>query len=484
MNPIAPKQTTIKSSFSISGVGLHTGESVTLTFHPAEENHGYKFRRIDLPGQPIIEADCDLVVDTSRGTTLEKKGARIGTIEHVLAALVGCEIDNVLMDVTAAEMPIMDGSSKPFVDALLKCGIVEQEQDREYFEIPYNINFTDEANKVEIIAMPVNEYRLTVMVDYNSQVLGSQHAGITNISEFKSEIASCRTFCFLHELEFLLNNNLIKGGDLNNAIVVVDKAVSQDELNRLAKVFNKPSIEVKKEGILNNLDLRFQNEPARHKLLDMIGDLALAGMPIKGQIMAARPGHASNVAFAKKIKQVMKKELRRKQEGIPHYNPNEKPLYNTSEIMKMLPHKHPFLLVDKILYKDEKTITAIKNVTFDQYFFQGHFPGDPIFPGVLQLEAMAQAGGVLILSTVDDPENFGTYFLKIENARFKDKVVPGDTLLMKMELTEPVRRGLCVMRGKIWVGEKLVCEADMMAQIVRIKEPENQGITATAIAGN
>jgi UDP-3-O-[3-hydroxymyristoyl] N-acetylglucosamine deacetylase/3-hydroxyacyl-[acyl-carrier-protein] dehydratase len=386
----------------------------------------------------------------------------------VLAALVGLEIDNAIMDVSGPEMPIMDGSSRPFVDALLATGTVELDAEREYFEIPYNIHYTDEANQVEIIAMPVNEYRLTVMVDYNSPVLGSQHAAITHLSEFKDSIAPCRTFCFLHELEYLLANNLIKGGDLNNAIVVVDRTVSQDELDRLAQVFNKPSVEVRKEGILNNLDLRFQNEPARHKLLDMIGDLALAGMPIKGQIMAARPGHASNVAFAKKIKQVIKKELRRKQEGPPTYDPNAKPLYSTADIIKMLPHKHPFLLVDKIVSKDNKTIVAIKNITYDQPFFAGHFPGDPIMPGVLQLEAMAQAGGVLILSTVPDPENYGTYFLKIDNAKFKDKVVPGDTLVMKMELVEPIRRGICIMRGRAFVGDKLVSEAEMMAQIVKI----------------
>lgn len=467
MSQINPKQTTLKAPVTLNGVGLHSGAEVSLTFQPAEANHGYKFRRVDLPGQPIIEADCDLVTDTSRGTTLEKNGASISTVEHVLAALVGLEIDNVLLDVSGPEMPILDGSSKPFVEALSACGTVELDAEREYFEIPYNIHFTDEANQVEIIAMPVNEYRLTVMVDYNSPVLGSQHAALTHISEFKNQIAPCRTFCFLHELEMLLANNLIKGGDLNNAIVVVDRAVSQDELDRLAKVFNKPSVEVRKEGILNNLDLRFQNEPARHKLLDMIGDLALAGMPIKGQIMAARPGHASNVAFAKKIKQVIKKEQRRKQEGPPQFDPNAKPLYNTSDIIKMLPHKHPFLLVDKIVSKDDKTIVAIKNITYDQPFFAGHFPGDPIMPGVLQLEAMAQAGGVLILSTVPDPENYSTYFLKIDNAKFKDKVVPGDTLVMKMELLD-IRRGICTMTGKAFVGDKLVSEAEMTALISKI----------------
>lgn len=481
MSKLNPKQTTLKSPVTLSGVGLHTGANVTLTFHPAPENHGYKFRRTDIAEQPIIEADCDLVTDTSRGTTLEKKGVKISTVEHVLAALVGCEIDNVLMDIDGPEMPIMDGSSRPFVEALSQTGTVEQESDREYFEIPYNIHFTDDNNQVEIIAMPVDEYRLTVMVDYNSPVLGSQHAAITSLAEFKSEIAPCRTFCFLHELEYLLDNNLIKGGDLNNAIVLVDRPVSQVELDRLAAVFQKPSVEVKQDGILNTLDLHFQNEPARHKLLDMIGDLALVGMPIKGQIMAARPGHASNVAFAKKIKQVMKKEMRRKQDGVPHYNPNEKPIYSTKDIIRLLPHKHPFLLVDKIIAKDEKSVTAVKNITYDEPFFVGHFPGDPIMPGVLQLEAMAQAGGVLILSQVPDPENYGTYFLKIDNAKFKDKVVPGDTLVMKMELTEPVRRGLCVMKARAWVGDKLVSEAEMMAQIIRIaedKDPEAQKSTS------
>ena len=467
MSQINPKQTTLKAPVTLQGVGLHSGAEVSLTFQPAEAHHGYKFRRVDLPGQPIIEADCDLVTDTSRGTTLEKNGASISTVEHVLAALVGLEIDNVLMDVSGPEMPIMDGSSIPFVEALSACGTIELEAEREYFEIPYNIHYTDPENQVEIIAMPVNEYRLTVMVDYNSPVLGSQHAALTHISEFKHQIAPCRTFCFLHELEMLLANNLIKGGDLNNAIVVVDRAVSQDELDRLAKVFKKPSVEVRKEGILNTLELRFQNEPARHKLLDMVGDLALAGMPIKGQIMAARPGHASNVAFAKKIKQVIKKELRRKQEGPPQYDVNAKPLYNTTDIIKMLPHKHPFLLVDKIVSKDERTIVAVKNITYDQPFFAGHFPGDPIMPGVLQLEAMAQAGGVLILSTVPDPENYSTYFLKIDNAKFKDKVVPGDTLVMKMELLD-IRRGICTMTGKAFVGDKLVSEAEMTALISKI----------------
>jgi UDP-3-O-[3-hydroxymyristoyl] N-acetylglucosamine deacetylase/3-hydroxyacyl-[acyl-carrier-protein] dehydratase len=463
------KQTTIKNSITVSGVGLHTGAVVNLTFSPAPVNHWYKFQRTDLEGQPIIEADCELVVDTSRGTTLEKNGARVNTVEHALAALVGLELDNVLLEIDGPEMPIMDGSSKPFVDALLSVGIVEQDAEREYFHIPVNVHYNDNQNHIEMVAMPLDDYRATVMVDYNSPVLGSQHATITNLNEFEKEIASCRTFCFLHELEMMLNNNLIKGGDLNNAIVIVDRVVEDQEMERLAKVFNKPKVEVRKEGILNNLELRFQNEPARHKLLDLLGDLALIGMPIKAQIMAARPGHASNVAFARKIKALIKKTKKKNNSDAPVYNPNVKALYEYKEISKFLPHKHPFLLVDKILEKTPTYVIAIKNITGDQYFFDGHFPGDPIFPGVLQLEAMAQAGGVLILSEVEDPENYTTLFLKIDKARFKDKVVPGDTLVMKLEMLEPVRRGICLMRGRCFVGEKLVSEAEMMAQIVKIK---------------
>lgn len=462
------KQTTLKKAVTLSGVGLHTGANVKLTLVPAPVNHWYKFQRVDLPNQPVIDADADLVVETSRGTTLEKHGARISTVEHALAALVGMEVDNVLLQIDGPEMPIMDGSSKQFVEKILEAGIVEQDAEREYFSIQSNVHYNDKDNHVEMVAMPLDDYRATVMVDYNSPVLGSQHATITNLGEFEKQIASCRTFCFLHELEMMLNNNLIKGGDLNNAIVIVDRIVEDHEMERLAKIFDKPKVEVRKEGILNNVELRFQNEPARHKLLDLLGDLALIGMPIRAQIMAARPGHGSNVAFAKKIKALIKKS-KKKVSDAPAYNPNVKPLYEHKDISRFLPHKHPFLLVDKIIEKSPNHVLAIKNVTADQYFFNGHFPGDPIFPGVLQLEAMAQAGGVLILSEVDDPENYTTLFLKIDNAKFKDKVVPGDTLIMKLELMEPIRRGICLMRGRAYVGDKLVSEAEMMAQIVRIR---------------
>ncbi len=464
-------QTTLNGPVSFEGVGLHTGVAVTMTFLPAEEDHGYVFQRVDLEGQPLIKADVDNVVDTSRGTTIEENGARVYTVEHVLAALAGLEIDNVLIQLNNAEPPIADGSSYPFIEKLLETGIKEQTKEREYFEVPKNIAFRDEERGVEMIAMPLNDYRISVMVDYNSPVLGSQHASITKMSEFKDEIAPCRTFCFLHELEMLLTNNLIKGGDLNNAIVIVDRVVEDHELEHLAKLFNKPKVEVKKEGILNNVQLRFQNEPARHKLLDIVGDLALVGRPLKAQIMAARPGHAANVEFARKIKKVMleaQKEQKKKQD-IPQYDPNAKPVFTYSEIEKILPHKFPFLLVDKIVGLTEKEVIAVKNVTGDQYFFQGHFPGEPLMPGVLQLEIMAQAGGVLVLHDKEDPEKWSTYFVKIENAKFKDKVIPGDTLVIKMELMAPVRRGLCLMHGEAFVGDRMVCEADMMAQVIKNK---------------
>jgi UDP-3-O-[3-hydroxymyristoyl] N-acetylglucosamine deacetylase/3-hydroxyacyl-[acyl-carrier-protein] dehydratase len=470
-NSLEILQTTLNGPVSFSGVGLHTGNKVTMTFLPAEEDHGYIFQRVDLEGQPKVRADVDNVVDTSRGTTIEENGARVYTVEHVLAALAGLEIDNVLIQLDAPEPPIADGSSYPFIEELLKVGIKEQNKEREYFEIPRNITFREEERGVEMIAMPLNDYRLSVMVDYNSPVLGSQHASITKMSEFKDEISSCRTFCFLHELEMLLENNLIKGGDLNNAIVIVDRVVEDFELEHLAKLFNKPKVEVKKEGILNNVQLRFQNEPARHKLLDMIGDLALVGKPLKAQIMAARPGHAANVEFARKIKKVMietKKMLKKKQD-IPFYDPNLKPIYSYTEIGRIMPHKFPFLLVDKIVELTDKKVVAVKNITGDQYFFQGHFPNEPLMPGVLQLECMAQAGGVLVLHDKEEPEKWSTYFVKIENAKFKDKVVPGDTLVIKMELTAPVRRGLCLMHGEAYVGDRMVCEADMMAQVIMNK---------------
>ncbi len=459
------RQTTIKNPVTISGVGLHTGKHVNLTFRPAPDNHGYKFKRIDLPGEPIIDADVDNVVDTSRGTTLSQNGAKISTTEHALAALVGMEVDNVLIDVDGPEVPIMDGSSKAYLEAIEKAGIVELKAERIYFELKEILTFEEPSRKVEMLAVPSADYRITVMVDYNSPVLGTQHAQMHLISEFKDEIAPCRTFCFLHELEMLVKHNLIKGGDLDNAIVVVDRPVSQQKLDELAALFNKPHVEIKEKGILNNVQLHFQNEPARHKLLDIVGDLALVGMPVKAHILAARPGHACNVEFARKIKQLIKKE--KVKSPVPTFDLSSPPVFDINKISKFLPHRYPFLLIDKIIELTETKVTGVKNVTMNEWFFQGHFPENPVMPGVLMIEAMAQTGGILVLNTVPDPENYWTYFLRIDQARFKQKVMPGDTLIFDLELVSPIRRGICHMQGKAYVGDKVVMEAEMMAQIVK-----------------
>ncbi|MFZ9981557.1 MAG: bifunctional UDP-3-O-[3-hydroxymyristoyl] N-acetylglucosamine deacetylase/3-hydroxyacyl-ACP dehydratase [Cyclobacteriaceae bacterium] len=458
------KQHTIRKSVTVSGVGLHTGVQTTMTFLPAKPNHGIKFQRVDLPGSPIIDADCDNVVDVSRGTTIEQSGARVSTIEHSLAALVGLEIDNVLIQLDGPEAPIMDGSSMPFVQALHDAGAEEQNALRDFFEVQDSIFYREATRNVEIAALPLDDYRVTVMVDYNSPVLGSQHASITDIRQFEKEIASCRTFCFLHELEMLYKNNLIKGGDLNNAIVIVDRVVKQDELEHIAKMLNKPRVEVKKEGILNNIELRYNNEPARHKLLDVLGDLALAGHPLKAQILAARPGHAANVAFAKKLKKAMQENSKK---GIPRYNPSLPPVMDIKQISNILPHRYPFLLIDKIIYLDQETVSGVKNVTMNEPFFQGHFPGNPVMPGVLQVEAMAQIGGILVMNTVPDPENYWTIFLGINEVRFRKMVVPGDTLVIQCDLLAPIKRGIAKMYGRAFVGNTLVCEGTMTASIVR-----------------
>ena len=458
------KQQTVKGPVVVSGVGLHTGVHTTVTFKPAEINHGIKFKRIDLEGEPIIEADADLVVDVSRGTTLEKNGARVGTIEHALAALVGLEIDNALIEIDGPEMPIMDGSSIEFIEAIYEVGIQQQNAYRNFIEIGSGVSYKDANNEVELAILPLDDYRVTVMVDYNSPVLGSQHASLNNIKDFEKDIASCRTFCFLHELQMLHSQNLIKGGYLNNAIVVVDKVVNNDELKDLAKLFNKPNVEVKEEGILNNVELRFKNEPARHKLLDVIGDLALVGRPIKGQVLAARPGHAANVAFAKKIKRLS--ENNRKL-NVPVYEPNSRPLLDVNAVYDALPHTYPFRLVDKIVHLDETSVVGVKNVTINENFFQGHFPGNPVMPGVLIIEAIAQTGGIFVMKTVNNPEEYWTYFLGIDKCKFRKMVIPGDTLVIKCVLLAPIKRGIAQMHGQAFVGETLVAEAEILASIVK-----------------
>jgi UDP-3-O-[3-hydroxymyristoyl] N-acetylglucosamine deacetylase/3-hydroxyacyl-[acyl-carrier-protein] dehydratase len=464
---MSDKQRTIKNPVSISGVGLHTGAPVTLTFNPAPENHWYKFQRVDIEGQPIIEADADLATDTSRGTTLEKNGIKVHTTEHVLAALVGLGIDNCLIQVTAPEMPIMDGSSLKFIELLESAGIVEQETDRDYFELEENLTFEDPVKKVEMLAVPQDDFRVTVMVDYGSEVLGTQHASMYNLSEFKSQIAPCRTFVFLRELEALLQHNLIKGGDLDNAIVLVDSELPEEKLNYLRKVFNKPNVEVKGRGVLNNTKLHFYNEPARHKLLDIVGDLALVGKPMKIHVLAARPGHAGNVDFAKKIKALVKKQKAEKDHL--KIDLNKPALLNITDIMKILPHRQPMLLVDKIMELSADHVVGVKNVTLNEEFFKGHFPENPVMPGVMLIEAMAQCGGVLVLKTVPDPENYLTYFMKIDGVKFKKMVIPGDTVVFSLVLVTPIRRGICHMKGIAYVNNKPVMEAEMMAQIVKVK---------------
>ena len=466
------KQRTIKNPVTISGVGLHTGKKVSLTFKAADENHGYKFKRIDLPKQPVIDADVDNVVDTERGTTLEQNGAKISTTEHVLAALVGMEIDNVMIEIDGPEIPIMDGSAMLFVQAIEKAGFVEQKAERIYFELKEILSYEDPIKKVEMLAVPQDDLRITVMVDYNSEVLGTQHATIYNIHEFKTEIAKCRTFVFLHELETLLQHNLIKGGDLDNAIVLVDRPIPQEKLDHLAKVFNKPDVQIKGKGVLNNTTLHYFNEPARHKLLDIVGDFALIGMPIKAHILTARPGHAGNVAFAKKIKELIKKEKQNKNNPIPTFDLDKEPIYNINDILKILPHRQPMLLIDKILEHTPEHIVGLKNVTMNEEFFKGHFPGEPVMPGVFLIEAMAQTGGVLALKSVPDPENYLTYFMKIDGVRFKQIVRPGDTVVFDLNLLSPIRRGICHMKGVAYVGKKVVMEAEMMAQIVKVKKDE------------
>jgi len=460
------KQTTIVKEVTLKGVGLHTGKDVTMTFKPAPENYGYAFTRIDLEGHPVIEADVNYVTNTQRGTNLEKRGVSINTSEHVLAALVGLQIDNCIIELDASEPPIMDGSSKFFIELLEEAGIVEQEALREEFVVTEILTYKDESTGSELIVMPAEEYQLTTMVDFGTNVLGTQNATINNISEFKDEISNARTFSFLHEIEMLLDNGLIKGGDLNNAIVYVDKELSPETMEKLKVAFGKDKITVKPNGILDNLTLHQPNEAARHKLLDVIGDLALIGTRIRGKIIANKPGHLVNTQFAKKISKIIKSEKRNR---IPSYDLSKPPVKDINAIMDMLPHRPPFLLIDKILELSETHVVGLKNVTMNEPFFVGHFPGAPVMPGVLIVEAMAQTGGILPLSLVPDPENYLTFFLKINNVKFKRQVSPGDTLIFDLKLVEPMRRGIVLMSGKAYVNDVLVTEAELMAKIVKTK---------------
>lgn len=459
------KQQTIKEAFTLTGKGLHTGMDITATFLPAADNHGYKFQRMDVEGQPVIDALAENVVETTRGTVIATGDVKVSTIEHSMAALYAAGIDNCLIQVNGPEMPILDGSSLPYVEKITEVGLEEQKSDKEYYVVKQRIDVKDEATGASIMLLPDEELSIDVMVEFNSPVLNNQFASLEHIDDFNKEIASSRTFVFVREVEPLLKNNLIKGGDLDNAIVIYDAPMDQKELDHLADLMNVPHKHVAEFGFINNRPLSHENEPARHKLLDLLGDLALIGRPLKAKVIATKPGHTLNTSLSRKIRQ----ELRKVPVQAPYYNPNATPILDVNQIRERLPHRYPFLLVDKIIEKGDTHIVGVKNITVNEPFFQGHFPEEPVMPGVLQIEAMAQTGGLLVLSSVEEPERYSTYFMKIDNVKFRQKVVPGDTLLFHVSFVTPMRRGCAIMKGYAFVGDKVVSECEFMAQIIKNK---------------